>query len=68
MSGGGVSVLEPLYVEEGSLSETTDLFLEVFAGVGIVCSDIIFLGSASSMLTSGSRGYMFKWFSCAKKL
>ena len=55
-------------MEDGSLSETTDLFLEVFAGVGIVCSDIIFLGSASSMLTSGSSGYMFKWFSCAKKL
>ena len=32
------------------------------------CSNIILLGSASAIATSGSSGYVFEWISCAKKI
>ena len=55
-------------MEDGSLSEISDLFLEIFAGVGNGGSNIILLDSATSLLTSGSRGYVFEWLACAKKI
>ena len=49
--GGGENLcFRTIRVEDGSLSEISDLFLEIFAGVGIGGSNIILLGSATSLL------------------
>ena len=66
--GGEGICLRTIRVEDGSLSEISDLFLEVFAGVGIGGSNIILLGSASLLITAGSSGYVFEWLACAKKI
>ena len=68
-SGGGDGLcIRTVRVEDGTLSEITDLFLEMMAGVGMGCSNIILLGSATAISTSGSSGYIFEWISCAKKI
>ena len=68
MGGGGGLCIRTVRVEDGLLSEITDLFLEMMAGVGMGSSNIILLGSASAIATSGSSGYVCEWISCAKKL
>ena len=42
--------------------------MDIFSGVGIGSSNIILLGSATAMLTSGSSGYVFEWLSCSNKI
>ena len=60
--------MRTIQFEDGSLGEISDLFLELFMGVGIGGSNIILLGSATSLISSGSSGYVFEWLACAKKL
>ena len=67
--GGGEGLcIRTIRVEDGQLTEITDLFLELMAGVGMGSSNIILLGSASAIATSGSSGYVFEWIGCAKKI
>ena len=42
--------------------------MDIFEGVGMGSSNIILLGYATAMLTSGSSGYVFEWLACANKL
>ena len=57
-----------LRVEDGTLTEITDLFIEVVQGGGLTNCSIVLLGSSTSMLQQGSSGYIFEWLTCAKRL
>ena len=67
MGEGGLCI-RAVRVEDGLLTEITNLFLEMMAGVGMGSSNIILLGSASAIATSGSSGYVFEWISSTKKI
>ena len=67
MVGGRGDAWKSVRIEDGGLHEVTDLFIEMFSG-GLASGTIILLGSVTSMLHKGSRGYVFDWLACAKKL
>jgi hypothetical protein len=67
--GRGGGCIKTIRVEDGSLSELTDLLIEfsTYAG-GLPHNTVVLLGSVSSMLHHGSNGYIFDWLSCAAKI
>ena len=67
MGGGDGQCFRSLRVEDGTLTEITDLFIEVVQGGGLT-SSIVLLGSGTSLLQQGSSGYIFEWLVCAKRL
>ena len=68
LGGGDGQCFRSLRVEDGTLTEITDLFIEVVQGGGLTNSSIVLLGSGTSLLQQGSSGYIFEWLVCAKRL
>ena len=55
-------------IEDSTVVELSDLFLEMFQSVVLPKSTIVLLGSVTSMLQQGSSRYLFDWLAWAKKL
>ena len=68
LSGGDALCVKTVRIEDGTVAELSDLFLEMFQSVVLPNSTIVLLGSVTSMLQQGSSGYLFDWLACAKKL
>ena len=68
LSGGDALCVKSIRIEDGTVAELTDLFLEIFQGSILPNSTIVLLGSVTSMLQQGSSGYLFDWLACAKKI
>ena len=68
LSGGDALCVKSIRIEDGTVAELTDLFMEIFQGSILPNSTIVLLGSVTSMLQQGSSGYLFDWLACAKKI
>ena len=68
LSGGDTLCVKSIRIEDSTVAELTDLFMEIFQGSILPNSTIVLLGSVTSMLQQGSSGYLFDWLACAKKI
>ena len=68
LSGGDCLCVKTIRIEDGTVTELADLFIEIFQGSILPNSTILLLGSVTSMLQQGSSGYLFDWLACAKKI
>ena len=65
---GDALCVKTIRIEDGTVTELADLFIEIFQGSILPNSTILLLRSVTSMLQQGSSGYLFDWLACAKKI